>query len=189
MSVDGHPAASGRYLGAMSPALRHYLLTEHVVGSAVVNFVLNGLIAWLSFRHLEVVPMLGQQSIMGDMVGTTIVLPVLTCLIVTRIVAWHLRTGKVSIPDWSSASQSFLGKLPNGAFARGLALAVPTMLLAVPLLYGLLMAAGVTSLELRPFVLFKASYSAVMAALVQPVVAMWALTRGAVGEAGASARA
>jgi hypothetical protein len=162
----------------MSPALRHYLLTEHVIGAMVVNALLNALIAWASLRHLSEVPMWGVESIGADMIGTTIILPLLTCLIVTRIVAWHVRQGKISAAGWTG-DRSLLDRLPSGAFRRGLALGAITTAVAVPLLLTSLAIAGVTSLELGSFVLFKAFYAAVLAAFVQPVVALWALTNPA----------
>lgn len=164
----------------MSPALRHYLLTEHVIGSAIVNFLLNALIAWLSFRHVEAVPLWGTQSIGGDLVGTTIVLPLLTCLIVTRIVRWHLRAGKIDQAELSRDWPGFLRALPDSILARGLVLAALTTMIAVPLILATLYAGNIESLELRSFVLFKATYAAVLAMMVQPLVALRAMMDGAI---------
>jgi len=161
----------------VTASLRHYLLMEHVVGAAIVNMLLNALIAWLSFRHVDVVPLWGEQSIAGDMVGTTIILPLLTCLIVTRIVAWHLRQGRISPKEWSGDG-GVLRRLPQGAFRRGLALGAMSTVVVVPLLVGGLLAVGTASMELETFVIFKASYAGLLGAMVQPVVALWALVVG-----------
>jgi len=64
----------------VSPAQRRYLLLEQGVGAAGFNFLLNAAIAWLMFRGADVVPLWGQQSIAGDTIGTSIILPFLTCL-------------------------------------------------------------------------------------------------------------
>jgi len=161
----------------MSPGLRHYLLMEHVFGAAIINVLLNALIVWLSFRHLDVVPLWGAESIAGDMVGTTIVLPLLTCSIVTRIVAWHLRQGRISPADFGGDA-GVLRKLPSGIFARGLALGAVTTVTVPPVLVALLLAFGVVSLDLRTFVIFKAAYAGILAAMVQPVVALWVIAVG-----------
>jgi hypothetical protein len=163
----------------MTTSLRHYLLVEHVAGAAVINAVLNALIAWLSFRHMTDIPMWGTQSIGGDLIGTTMILPLLTCSIVTRIVRWHLRSGRIASSELGSASGSILEKLPEGLLARGLTLGALTTLIAAPVILVLLGAAGVESLGLRDFVLFKAAYAAVLAAIVQPVIAMRAMLEGA----------
>lgn len=162
----------------MTASLRHYLLMEHVLGAALVNVLLNGLIAWLLFRHVDVVPLWGEQSILGDMIGTTIILPLLTCLIVTRIVAWHLRQGRISPTEWPG-NGGVLRKLPEGAFRRGLALGAISTVVVVPLLVSALLVVGAASLELQAFVIFKASYAGLLAAVVQPAVALWALVVGA----------
>ncbi|HEY2773973.1 MAG TPA: hypothetical protein VGK20_07960 [Candidatus Binatia bacterium] len=159
----------------MTPVLRHYLLLEHIAGSAVVNFLLNGLIAWLAFRHLETVPLWGSQSIFGDMVGTTIILPLLTCLIATRIVRWHLRDGRVGSPGWPPESYRVLRSLPDATFARGLVMGLVVTVFTAPLLTGLLVTAGIASLDLHSFLWFKAIYAGALGALVQPLVAMRAL--------------
>src|SRR6185369_14816725 len=79
----------------MSSTQRRYLLIEQGVGAAVFNFFVNAVIAWAMFRAHPTVPLWGQQSIMGDTIGTCFILPFLTCLIVTRLARGHVRTGKV----------------------------------------------------------------------------------------------
>jgi hypothetical protein len=162
----------------MTPHLRHYLLLEHVIGAAVVNVLLNALIAWLSFRHLADVPLWGTQSIGGDLVGTTMVLPLLTCSIATRIVRAHLRRGRINSTDLGEGSYALLEKLPDALLARGLTFGAITTIVAAPIILALLGAAGVENLALRDFVLFKATYAAVLAAMVQPVVALRAMLEG-----------
>ena len=159
----------------MSSPQRRYLLIEHGVGSAVFNFLLNGAIAWLLFRHLADVPLWGQQSIAGDTIGTTILLPLLTCLIVSRIARGHLRAGRVTPLDWSRRSHPLLRALPASTFLRGLALAVMTTAMVAPVTLWALGALGVMQLGFWSFVFFKASFAAVLAAVVTPLVALWAI--------------
>ena len=160
----------------MSSEHRRYLLVEQAIGALVFNFVLNGVIAWLLFRHLETVPLWGQQSIAGDTIATAIILPLLTCLIVTRIAHGHVRAGRIPPLRWRHAA---LGWLPRHAFTRGLALAGLALALFAPVTIAGLEAAGVADLRLWPFVLFKASFAAGAAAIVAPVVALLALLDGA----------
>jgi len=160
-----------------SPQLR-YLLVEQGVGSAVFNFVLNAAIAWGLFRHLSVVPLWGQQSIAGDTIGTTIMLPLLTCLIVTRVARGHLRRERVAALGWSRRSHPWLRALPAGTWWRAVVLALITSaLVAAPTLWALA-ALGIADLGLWPFVAFKASFAAALAAVVTPLVALWAIADG-----------
>ena len=162
----------------MSPAQRRYLLLEQGVGAAGFNFLLNAAIAWLIFRGAEMVPLWGQQSIAGDTIGTSIILPFLTCLIATRLVRGHVRSGKVAPLGWSRDTQPWLGWLPRGTLARGLALGCAGLLVFAPPVLGALAALGVTQLGLGRFVVFKASFAAAEALVVTPLVALWAIAEG-----------
>ena len=82
----------------MSPRHRTYLLIEQGIGAGIFNVVINAAIAWLFFHGMSTVPLFGDQSIMGDTIGTTFMLPLLTAIIAGRIVRAHVRTGHV--PAW-----------------------------------------------------------------------------------------
>ena len=64
----------------MSPRHRTYLLIEQGIGAGIFNVVINAAIAWLFFHGMRTVPLLGDQSIMGDTIGTTFMLPLLTAV-------------------------------------------------------------------------------------------------------------
>jgi hypothetical protein len=158
----------------MSSAQRGYL-REQGIGSAIFNFVLNGIIAWLLFRGQAIVPLFGQQSIAGDTIGTCFFLPFLTCLIVTRIARGHVRAGKVAGAGWTRTSHPMLRWLPAGTALRGLALGLGSIGVFAPVPIAILNALGVDELGLWPFVLFKASFAAGLAAIVTPLIAWWAI--------------
>ena len=158
----------------MSSAQSRYL-GEQGVGSAIFNFVLNGVIAWLMFRGQATVPLFGQQSIAGDTIGTCFFLPFLTCLIVTRVARGHVRAGKVAGIGWTRASHPTLRWLPAGTALRGFVLGLGCIATFAVLTISVLNALGVHELRLWPFVLFKASFAAGLAAIVTPVIALWAI--------------
>jgi hypothetical protein len=163
----------------VSAAHRRYILLEQGLGAAIFNFLLNGAIAWLLFRRLETVPLWGAESIAGDTIGTSLLLPFLTCLIVTRLARRALRAGRLGPLGWTRVSHPVLRWLPQGTAARGGALAAICLVaLAPPTLAGLA-ALGVESLRLWPFVAFKASFAAAAAAVVTPIVALWAIAEPA----------
>ena len=159
----------------MPPAVRRYLLIEQGVGAAVFNFVLNAAIAWGMFRSAAVVPLWGQQSIMGDTIGTCFLLPLLTSLIATRLVRGHVRAGKVAPLGWTRTSHPVLGWLPRGTARRGAALGLVCIAVLAPLAFVVLRLLGVGSLPFWHFVAFKGGFAAVAAALVTPLVALWAI--------------
>ena len=159
----------------MPRAVRHYLLVEQGVGAAVFNFVLNAAIAGAMFRSVDVVPLWGQQSIMGDTIGTCFLLPFLTCLIATRLARGHVRAGKVAPLGWTRASHPLLGWLPQSTARRGVALGLACIALLAPLAFIALRVLDVAGLSFWRFVVFKGGFAAVAAALVTPLVALWAI--------------
>lgn len=159
----------------MLPAHRYYLFIEQCIGSAVVNFVLNAAIAWLMFRTAASVPMWGQQSVASDTVGTGFFLPFLTGLIVTRMAQGRLRAGKLPALSWTRESHPVLTWLPRGTFQRAFRLGIAGAVVVSPPTVALLAAFGVVTLPLWSFVVFKASFAAALAAVVTPVIALWAI--------------
>ena len=161
------------YTVSVSPALRRYLLLEHGIGSAVFNFVLNGVLAWLLFRGVAEVPLWGQQSIAGDTIGTTLFLPLFTCLIVTPLVRRHLRARDLGPIGWSPTADALVRWLPASAFRRGLSLGAACVLAVAPLAIGTFVALGTTAMPFWGFVAFKAAFAAALALAVQPCIALW----------------
>jgi len=167
--------AGCEYKQHMSPGHLRYLLLEQGVGAGVVNLVLNGVIAWALFRGVAVVPLWGTQSIAGDTIGTTFFLPFLTCLIVTRIVRRHMRTRQLGTLGWTRESHPPLGWLPVGTVRRGLMLGLVCAVGVGPPTVWTLSHLGVSTMPLWGFITFKATFAAVLAALVTPIIALWAL--------------
>ena len=173
----------------MSPTHRRYLLLEQGIGSAVFNFAINAVIAWLMFRTADEVPLWGRQSIAADTIGTSLILPLMTCLIVTPVVRRHVRAGKVAWLGWTRESHAPLGWLPRGTFARALVIGLVCMAALSPLTLLVVTWLHVESLSLSRFVLFKATFAALEALVVTPLVALWAIAEATeAGKAAAPAR-
>jgi len=161
----------------MSNGHARFIVVDHGVGGAVVNFVLNGAIAWLLFRHLDIVPLWGQQSIAGDTIGTTFFLPFLTCLIVTPLARHQAEASHLGRLDWTLSSHPLLRWLPSGTVRRGLVLGLVCAAVVAPPALSLLSVLGITDLTFWHFVTFKASFAAVLALVVQPFIVLCALAR------------
>jgi hypothetical protein len=163
----------------VDPHHRRFLLLEQGIGSAIFNILLNGAIAWALFRHLDVVPLWGQQSIVGDTLGTSFFLPFFTALIVTPLVRRRVRSGGINALDWTRESHSLLGWLPPGTFRRATTLGVLTLIVVGPLAVLGLHVFSVNELAFGAFVLFKAMFAGVLALLVTPLISLWALAEPA----------
>lgn len=159
----------------MLPAHRRYLVAEQCIGSALFNFLINAAIAWGLFRHLETVPLWGQESIAGDTFGTCFFLPFFTGLIVTRLARGRIQAGKLPALGRTRQSYPTLARLPDGTLRRSALLGLLCVLLFAPPAILVLHALDVQSLPFWPFVTLKASFAAALAALVTPTIALAAL--------------
>ena len=168
------PMLSCAIVGHMSPEHRRYLVIEQGVGAAVIDFLLNGIIAWAVFRGHEIVPLWGQPSIAGDTLGTTFLLPLLTCLIVTPLARGHVRGGKLSALGWTPTSHPVLRWLPAGTFARAVVLGLICTLAFAPIALSVL-GTTLTAMMFWRFVAFKACFAAGLGAIVTPIIALWAI--------------
>ena len=76
---------------ALSDRHQRFLIIEQGAVPTLFNFALNGAIAWALFRSAADVPLWGESSLGVDLLATGFLLPFLTCLIVSAIVARHVR--------------------------------------------------------------------------------------------------
>jgi len=161
----------------MSSELRKTLVLQ-ALGAAVFNLLLNGGIAWLSFRGAVALPLWARGPCVAfDTIGTSLFLPLVTCLIMTPLV----RRGARAAGDggaargWTRATRPFLRRLPRNFALRGLAVGLVSAALVAPAALALLSLAGVVAMNGGGIVVWKAVYSGVLAALVTPIFALGAL--------------
>jgi Fe2+ transport system protein B len=165
----------------LSDRHRRFLVIEQAAIPSVFNFVLNGLIAWALFHSATDVPLWGESSIGVDLLATAFLLPFLTCVIVSGVVARHVRSGKVPpLPP---------GQLPHSRWfqrsssTRGLLLGAGGVLFgAVPLVWALSLGQA-QPFSVPSFVAFKAVWAAMLAFMVTPVVGWWALAHASRAQA------
>ena len=157
----------------MSREIRRYLLREHVAVGFAVNVAINGAIAWALFRGMAEVPFWGASSLAGDLLPTSFLLPAITCGIVTPLVRRAARRG--AAPAFAGALPGWLRSFRRPLLVRALLLGLACVPIAGGLALALLHALGVESLALAPFVAGKALHAGLLAAVVQPAIALLAL--------------
>jgi hypothetical protein len=162
----------------MRAAHWRYLLLDNGVGAAFLNAVINGAIAWAVFHEVPLVPLWGAVGIASDTIATSLILPFLTCVIVTALTAWHVRAGRLA--PLAVTRGSMPGPwLPEGTLPRAAFLAVASLVLLVPVTLLGLVAAGVAELPFEQFLVFKVAFAVAAGLLVTPFVALVALARAA----------
>lgn len=149
---------------------QHYR-REQVIGGAVVNFAINAALAWLLFRQMPQVPFIGSNSIVGDTLATALLLPPLLCLAVMPTFRSMFARRVVLHPARLPAA----GGLPQHPLLLGLLLGLLAALTLVPLTLWLLQLLQVYAMSFGGFVLFKAGFAAVLAALITPLMLRRAL--------------
>jgi sterol desaturase/sphingolipid hydroxylase (fatty acid hydroxylase superfamily) len=166
----------------LSERHRRFLLIEQGIVPMGINLVLNGLIAWALFRSATAVPLWGESSIGVDLMVTAFLLPFLTCVIVSALVARQVDSGKVPrLPrDQFPHSRWFR----RSSYARGLFLGVAGVLFAaIPVVWALDLGQA-QPFSVPSFVAFKAVWAAMLALVVTPFVGWWALASASYAQAG-----
>lgn len=158
----------------MNANIKRFLIIEQGFVPGLFNFFINGGIAWWLNKHLVTMPLWGKTSIGVDTIATAFLLPLITCLIVSPLIAKKVRSGSLtfSIPK--------TGKVPSSSsVVRGLiagVIGVGLFALPVLLLWHLI---GPSQLALHDFLWFKAGFAAVLGALISALIAWWALLASA----------
>jgi hypothetical protein len=163
----------------LTPAHKRFLVRDALLIAAVVNGVLNALIAWLfTFSEDEIpqakAPLVGGPSVLVDTVATCFVLPFLTTLVITTVIWGEMRKGHLT--KVARVRGSIIERLPKTRLRR--ATWVGLICLFV---FGPLSAAGVLlfdygDISVGEFVLYKAIFGIVLGAAVTPLIAMIAFS-------------
>jgi hypothetical protein len=154
-----------------------YLVGQGVIGAGI-NFLLNGAIGWMLYRHLPHIPLYGRQSLAGDIVVTSLLLPMLVCLIATPLIRNEVRKARLPAASWLRPGSSRAARLLGNLLLRAVVLGMLCALLVSPVTIWTLSTLGVDGLDFWTFVAFKASFAAALAAVITPIVAAWALKDG-----------
>lgn len=156
---------------------RSYLLTEQLIGAALVNLVLNALIGWFSFGRSGAthVSVWGDPGMAIDLCATSFVLPFMTSLICSPLVRRTVRRGSLLTLGWSPADHPALRWLPTNLSVRSLVLGLLSAVVVIPVILVVLHLLDAQHVSLGSFVLSKALLSATLAAVVTPVAAIYVM--------------
>jgi len=158
----------------LSDRHRRLLLVEQGSHALLINLVLNGVIAWALLRGNDVVPLWGEVSMGVDLLATGVLLPVGMCEIVSRIVASQVRSGKLPALERNQVAGN--GMHRRSIHLRAFVLAIFGLVgVSLPLVF-LLDAANAQPVPFNSFVAFKAAWAGILAMILSPIVAWWALS-------------
>lgn len=161
---------------------RRWILLNALCATALINLVVNSLIAWLSVLGQDEVPLwerpLSETSLLGDTLGTIFLLPLITCVLTTTVIRNELRSGSLPPLIIDHPHGRWLAGRQSSRFRRGLGFgALAFVVLALPVSLALI-AIDLGDLSKGDFVIFKASFAILLGALITPLIALAAMTDG-----------
>ena len=158
---------------ALTDSFKRYLVTEQMIKPGVLNLLANGLIAWLVFRQAERIAFWTHSAIAPDLVLTALLLPFIISMINSRVVFNKVVAGELArIASVDSDGQGW--HLRSILFRSTFLGLVCVVLYAIPTVLVLPMVWD-EPLRLWQFVLFKSVWAAILAIVVCPMVALWAV--------------
>jgi hypothetical protein len=164
----------------LSSAHWRFLWFDQGVIPAVIDLVINGLVAWAMFGSQSHVPVFGLQSVAGELLATGFLLPFLTCVITARIVRGQVRSGKLAPlePEQLPQRSRFLARSSRQGVLLGLlgilfgAATIPWVLYQWPS----------RTLETEAFITFKAIWAGLFGLCISPFIGWWALVNASRGK-------
>lgn len=156
-------------------AAHRTLLFGQAAFGLVLNFFLNGAVAWWTFPPVATLPLWARGNCVGgDTIGTSFFLPLVTCLILTTVVRRMLRAKRIdSVPR--SALPIGIRFWPQHLVGRGAMVGLLSILLCALPTLALLTQFGIESMSRGEVTTFKALYTAVLGVLVTPLFGWRAL--------------
>ena len=163
-----HPAAPG---GALLQDHKS-LLWGAIGGGVVINIPLNGALTRLTFPPVPLLPLLARgPCVLFDTLGTSLSLPLITCLLLTAVVRRLVRSGAMP----RATPTGLVARLPGSAFLRGLLLGALALLFVGLPTVAALAVVGVEALGLGAMVAYKVVFSVALGTLITPPIVLAAL--------------
>lgn len=165
--------------GQLPASHRRWIVVNALIATALINLVFNAAIDWLSVKDEATVPLWGmplvETSTFSNLVATLFLLPLITCVLMTRVVRRDVRLGSLDSLSQLRTAYGWLGALPTSPLRRGVVFgAIAVAVLAPPLALALVVS-GVAELTKGEFVVFHAVFAAALSVVVAPVIALYAM--------------
>ena len=169
----------------LTAAQRRWFLLEQLVVPTLFNLAFNAFLGWATFRPYTPVPLwfelriwsdLLKPTIGGDVLGMLFFLPGLTCLIGTPLIKRAARLGKVERLRIAPEEHWLLRRMPRSLWVRAGFIGLACVVAFGPVSIGVLSFLGLTAWPLGAAVWFKGVYAGLLAALVTPPIALYALS-------------
>jgi hypothetical protein len=157
----------------MMPQSVSVYIRRQGINAAIINAVLNPVLAWLGNRKMEFTPLSGGHSIVIDTAVTSVLLSLLVALFVTSGVHRDLKAGRVTATNGFSRKGRLLSRLPSQAWALGLMLGFGIAIVLASLTLAVFHLLDIPGIPFVEFAIIKAVYTGILAF----VVTRWVIFR------------
>ena len=163
----------------LDPPTRRWILINAVIAGALINLVLNALIAWGRASEVDEIPLWEESglSTIGDTLGTLVVLPLITTLLIAAGVRREIAHGKLSALERYGGLAEAARRLPDNMLLRGLVFGLACLVILGPPMAGLLALVDFDDPSTGTFVAYKAIFGVALGLLVAPFIALDAMAR------------
>ncbi len=151
-----------------------FIIIKQGAVAILINFFMNGLMAWVVFKPAEIVSLWGEKGFAFDIAITTFFFTFFTSLFVSKASYKAVWKGHLSSIEWQGATKLFQRFSPR-PFLGSLGLAIIMTLFVFPTVVGGLTLLDAQVLSLQAFISFKAFYAETLAAIATPLVVLIAL--------------
>lgn len=159
-------------------ANRRWLVVNAILVTAVINLVVNWLVAKGAVGDRHSVPMWGvplvEPSVFWDLIGTLYVLPLVTSGVITALVRRDIRRGALARLDQGLGSGGRVGGGASG-WRRGAELGVVAVFSVAPPLLLILAVLGFPELSESQFVAWHTGFAVALGIVVTPLLAILAM--------------
>jgi hypothetical protein len=170
--------AGGPYWQQLPREHRRWLIFNAVIVTAVINAIVNFVIAWLGVARQHTVPLwswpLLRTSTVVNTVSTLFILPFVTSWLWTELIWRELRSGRLS--PLPTSTIGILSGLSGGRVRRSAGIGLACLALLAPAACALLVGIHFEDIRRSEFILFQVAFTVVFGAIVTPIVALRAMT-------------
>ena len=158
----------------MSISVRRYVFVDQCLVPGLFNAFLAGGLGWWANREIHEIPfwVWGANSVVLDFLLTACFLPSIVCLVVSPLVAYHMRKGKVDRAALDLLKSAWLPS--RSVWTRSILAALLAIVASSPplLLWWWL---GPQTVSVATFIAAKMFFVAIMSGGITALIAWWAM--------------
>ena len=158
-------------------ANRRWLIVNAVLVTALINAILNLLIAYGTVGDRDTIPFWGaplvEPSVFWDLVGTLFLLPLITSGVITAVVRRDIRRGTLPPP---AGADGRAGAAAAPGWRRGAQLGVVSVFSVTPPLLLIFAVLGFPEMSDSTFIAWHTGLAVVLGLVVTPMLAILAMS-------------